>query len=52
MSFEEFKKNRVVVREGYSFEVESDFWDWEMALDSIKTARQLLNSLKAPPSDH
>ena len=36
MTFQEFKRNRVVEREGYSFEVESDFWDWEMALDGIE----------------
>ena len=48
MSFEEFKRNRVVVREGYSYEVESDFWDWEMALDGVQTTRELLETLKAP----
>ena len=36
MGFQEFKENRIVEKKGYSFEVESDFWDWEMALDGIE----------------
>ncbi len=50
-SFEGFKKNRMVEKEGYSFQVESDFWDWEMARDGIETVQDMLNSLKGTASD-
>ena len=46
MSFAEFRKNEVVKRRGYSFEVESDYWDWEMALDGIDTVREMLAELR------
>ncbi len=47
MSFSEFKARRVVEERGYSFEVESDFWDWEMALDGIETVETMLADLKS-----
>ena len=31
---------------GYSFEVESDFWEWEMARDGIATVQGMFNELK------
>ena len=46
MSLGEFKENRVVEKEGYSFQVESDFWDWEMALDGIGTVQAMFKALK------
>lgn len=46
MSFDEFKKNRIVQKKNYSFEVESDFWDWELALDGIETIEKKLKSLQ------
>jgi hypothetical protein len=45
MSFAEFKARRIVEERGYSFEVESDFWDWEMALDGIETIEAMLSNL-------
>ena len=36
-SFEEFKRNEIVKRENYSFEVEEDYCDWELAIDGIAT---------------
>jgi hypothetical protein len=50
MTFEQFQAREVVKQRGYSFEVESDFWDWEMALDGIATVRELLNELKGQDS--
>ncbi|MEA3346257.1 MAG: hypothetical protein U9Q78_08500 [Chloroflexota bacterium] len=47
MSFSEFRKNEVVKQRGYSFEVESDFWDWEMALDGIETVQEMLAELQS-----
>jgi hypothetical protein len=46
MPFSEFKDRRVVEQQAYSFEVESDFWDWEMALDGIETVESMLAELK------
>lgn len=46
LSFEQFKSQQVVERQGYSFEVESDSWDWEMALDGIETVEALLTELR------
>jgi hypothetical protein len=46
MSFSEFKDNRLVEERGYSFEVESDFWDWEMALDGIETMKTMMSNLE------
>jgi hypothetical protein len=37
-----------VEQEGYSFEVESDFWDWELTLDGIATVQEMLAALKGP----
>jgi hypothetical protein len=52
MSFDEFKKNRIVEKKNYSFEVESDFWNWEMALDGIETINRKLKVLKEPQDEH
>ena len=52
LSFEEFRRNRVVEQKGYSFEVESDFWDWELTLDGIETVQEMLVSLKGPNGGH
>lgn len=46
MSFPEFKARRMVKEHSYSFEVESDFWDWEMALDGIETVEAMLTDLR------
>ena len=51
MTFDEFKKRKVVKERGYSFEVESDFWDWEMALDGIETIQEMLADLKGEPNE-
>lgn len=40
MSFPEFKARHT------AFEVESDFWDWEMALDGIETVEAMLTDLR------
>ena len=46
MTFTEFQERKVVKERGYYFEVESDFWDWEMALDGIETIQEMLADLK------
>ncbi|MDP2846031.1 MAG: hypothetical protein Q8N79_08190 [Candidatus Methanoperedens sp.] len=45
MDFAEIKKGRVVEKTGYSFQVEDDFCNWELALDGIKTIRAKFNKL-------
>jgi hypothetical protein len=52
LSFDDFRKTRVVEQKDYSFEVESDFWDWELALDGIATVQGMLTSLKGSNGDH
>lgn len=40
MDFEDFEKANIVQRENYSFEVESDAQEWELAVDGIKTVEK------------
>ena len=40
MRFEEFRDRRVVEKQGYSFEVESDYCDWEMAVTGLAALRE------------
>ncbi len=37
MDFENFEEKNLVRKENFSFEVESDSQEWELALDGIKT---------------
>ena len=46
MTFEEFTAQRVVKQRGYTWEVEKDAMDWEVALGEIEGARQALLELK------
>jgi len=46
MTLEEFEKNEMVKKLGYSFEVESDYHDWDMAIDGIETLRRDLEELQ------
>jgi hypothetical protein len=45
MDFEDFQKTNIVERENYSFEVESDAQDWELAIDGIRTIQKKLKEL-------
>ena len=45
MRFEEFRDRRVVEERGYSFEIESDYCDWEMAVTGLVTLREQLATL-------
>lgn len=45
MDFEAFTAQKIVEKKGYSFEVENDFCDWEMALDGLATIKRKLNKL-------
>lgn len=52
MGFHEFKKKNMIKKKEYSFEVENDFCDWEMALDGIKTIDKKLKKLREKKNDH
>jgi hypothetical protein len=45
MDFEDFKRKRVVEESGYSFQVEEDYCDWELAIDGIKTINAQFHKL-------
>jgi hypothetical protein len=45
MTFEEFRDRDIVQQRGYSFEVEGDFCDWEMAISGIRSLKQDLAEL-------
>lgn len=46
MTLEEFESNAVVKTQSYSFEVESDHQDWDLAVDGIRTIERQLASLR------
>ena len=50
MHFNEFRKRRVVEKQGYSFEVESDYCDWEMVVTGLAALREQLTRLEASKS--
>jgi hypothetical protein len=45
-SSEEFERNEMVKKLGYSFEVENDYHEWDMAIDGIETLRRDLEELQ------
>ena len=47
MSFEEFKRNEVVKKENYSFEVKEDYCDWELTIDGIATIKKEIQSVES-----
>lgn len=46
MSLAECEANAVVKAQGYSFEVESDHQDWDLAVDGIRTIERQSASLR------
>ena len=46
MTFEEFTAQRVVKQRGYTWEVEKDAMDWEVAIYGMETMRNRLVGLK------
>ncbi len=45
MTLHEFEKKNVIKEKGFSFEAESDYHEWDSALDAIKTLRAYLEDL-------
>ena len=46
MDFESFERENVVEKQKYTFDVESDAQEWELAIDGIKTIEKKLKELK------
>ena len=45
MDFDRFEKENIVEKQNYSFEVESDAQEWELAIDGIKTIEKKMKEL-------
>jgi hypothetical protein len=52
LTFDEFRDRDIVEQRGHSFEAESDFWEWELAVDGIRTMERKLTELRQPADDH
>lgn len=46
MRYEEFEKENVVAKRDFSWEVESDAQEWEMAIDGVSTCLHKLGEVK------
>jgi len=47
MDFDSFEKTNIVKKQNYTFEVESDAQEWELAIDGIKTVEKKLKELSS-----
>jgi polyhydroxyalkanoate synthesis regulator phasin len=45
MTLDEFEKRNIIREKGFSFEVESDYHEWDSAADAIKTLRAKVEDL-------
>lgn len=45
MDFDRFEKENIVKKQNYSFEVESDAQEWELAIDGIKSVEKKIKEL-------
>jgi polyhydroxyalkanoate synthesis regulator phasin len=45
MTLDEFEKKNIIKEKGFSFEVESDYHEWDSAVDAIKTIKTYLDEL-------
>ncbi len=51
MSLEEFEQNNMLEKLNYSFEAESDYHDWDMAVDGIASLRTFGDELREVEDD-
>ena len=51
MSLEEFEQNNMLEKLNYSFEAESDYHDWDMAVDGIASLRVFGDKLREVEDD-
>lgn len=47
MSFEEFREKKMIEKLGYSWEVEKDYQNWEIARDGIETMEELIDKVRS-----
>ena len=45
MTLDEFEKRNIIKEKGFSFEVESDYHEWDSAEDAIKTLKAKIEDL-------
>ncbi len=45
MTLDEFEKRNIIKEKGFSFEVESDYHEWDSAADAIKTLKAKIEDL-------
>lgn len=45
MTLNEFENQNIIKEKGFSFEVESDYHEWDSAVDAIKTMKTYLEDL-------
>jgi len=46
MSFEEFREKKMIEKLGYSWEVEKDYQNWEIARDGIETMEEMIDKVR------
>ncbi len=51
MSLEEFEQNNMLEKRNYSFEAESDYHNWDMAVDGITSLRAFGDKLREIEND-
>lgn len=46
MSFDEFREKKMIEKLGYSWEVEKDYQNWEIARDGIETMEEIIDKVR------
>jgi hypothetical protein len=46
ISFEEFRERKMIEKLGYSWEVERDYQNWEIARDGIETMKEMIDKVR------
>ena len=46
MSFEDFREKNMIEKLGYTWEVEKDYQNWEIARDGIETMEEIIDKVR------
>ncbi len=46
MSFDEFREKKMIEKLGYTWEVEKDYQNWEIARDEIETMKGMIDRVR------
>jgi len=46
MGFEEFREKKMIEKLGYTWEVEKDYQNWEIARDGIETMEEMIDKVR------